>query len=306
MVRESEAAFGAQSAYMEPGLETLMLAAKNAGELREATAALQRVRQLPGQADMPAANRDWLDMIEAGLDVDLGRSADARELLGRLLQREAAPLDRATHYRILAAADLSLARLEPAMRAAERAQQVLPDDAPAPPRLLARLTWGEAASRAGQHAVALEALTAARDGLAESGFKPGSPTTLRAQRLQGEALLRAGRNLAAAEALRVLLAEHDKLQPKRSVEAARALDAMGCVLALAGHPVQAEAAHAEALQTYASVLPAEHPLRLRAAALRALASGSADAPQVAERWRNTLAADSPLRRVPANSCLDLI
>ncbi|MEO8079288.1 MAG: serine/threonine-protein kinase [Caldimonas sp.] len=306
MVREAEVAFAAQNADLEPALETLILAARNAGELREASAAVQRVRRLPVQADLRAANRDWLDAIEAALDVDLGRASEARALLAGLLQREASPNDRAAQYRVLAAADLSLGRLEPAMREAEQAQQVLPADAPAAARWLARLTWGEAASRAGQHAAALEALAAARAGLAQAGFKPGSPSALRAQRLHAEALLRAGRNAAAVDALRALMSEHDKLQPKQTVEAARTLDALGCALAPAHRPVEAEAAHADALQRYAEVLPPEHPLHLRALALRALAADRADAPQAVERWRNTLAADSPLRHPTRGDCSDLI
>ena len=69
-------------------------------------------------------------------------------------------------------------------------------------------------------------------------------------------LLRAGLN-AAVDALRGLMAEHDKLQRKQTVEAARTLDALGCALMPAHRPVEAEAGHADALQRYAGVLTAE-------------------------------------------------
>ena len=307
MVGESEIAGGARSASMEPALETLIVVARNAGELQEAAAAVRRVRQLPVAPDLRASNRDWLDMAEAALDTDLGRAQQARALITPLLQREATPNDRATQYRIIAAAELSLGRLEPAMRAAEQAEAVLPAQSFAAARWLARLSWGDAVSRAGRHTEALQALQAAQAGLAEAGFKAGTQAMLRAQRLRAEALLRAGQDAAAADALRRLRAEHDRLQRREVVEAARTLDVLGCTLTRAHRPSEAEAAHADALARYAGALPADHPLHLRALALRALAGNRADARQAVERWQRTLAADSPLgQRTHDAGCLDLI
>jgi len=282
------------------------VAARNAGKLRESAAALARVRNLPGQADLRTANRDWLDMIEAALDVDLGQAAEARNVLTRLLQRDAAPGDRASQLRALAAADLSLGRFGAAMNEADQARQILPKDAPAAARWLARLTWAEAASHAGEHVAALDALAEVRAGFVQSRFAPGSPSLLHARRAEAEALLREGKNIAATAALRELLSEHDRLQPGQAVEQARTLDALGCALALADRPVEAEAAHAKALLRYTDVLPAEHPLRLRTSALRELAAHSPDAAQAVERWRSTLAADSPLRQEPVRDCRSLI
>jgi len=306
MVREAETAFGAGSEQLIPLLETLAMTARNAGEPVEAAAAIERVRRLPGQARMRASNRNRLDLTQAVLDLDLGRFAAARAMLAELLDREAAPDERATQWRLMSAAEVGLGRAGPALQAANQAQQALPADQRSASRWLALQAWGVAASLAGQHEAALKALSDAREGLALARFAASSDSFMRVRRLEAEALLRARRDDAAVGALQSLVADHRNITPTQAVETARTLDALGCSTALLQRRDESRQHLAEAQRLYAKALPAEHPLRLRSDALRALVSSDTAAEAAVARYRDTLAADSPARSKDWRDCRELI
>lgn len=305
MAAEAEAAFGANGEHMIQILESLALAARNAGELVEAAAAMERVRQLPGQHRIRAINRNRLDLTQAVLDIDLGRYAAAQAMLTQLLDRDAAPDERATQWRVLSVAELGLGRAAQALHAAEQAQQAVPAGERTAAYWLARRAWGVAASSAGQHAAALQALAQAREGLARAGLAATSELFMQTRRLEAEALLRAGQDEAAATALQRLLAEHREIKPPQAMEVTRTLDALSCSATLAGHADEAQRQLDEAGRHYAKALPPEHPLRTRADALRRLAAADAGAADAVARYRNTLAADSPLRAGRWQNCRDL-
>ena len=305
MVGETEAALGKNSEQLIPVLETLALAARNAEQPMEAAAALQRLRQQPGQERMRQANRNQVDLVQSTLDIDLGRYAAARDALAALLGRQAPADVRSVQWRVLAAAELGLGRPEASLRAAEQAQQALPPAPRTASHWLALQAWGLAASSLGRHDEALPALAQARQGLAAAN--PGAPSafSVRAERIEAEGLLRARRDEAAAGILQRLLAEHRRVQPARVTELARTLDALGCSATLAGRVDEAQRHHAEAAGLYAKLLPPEHPLRLRSALLRAPAA-SPLAVEADRRYRDTFAPDSPWRNRAGTGCRDVL
>ncbi|CAD5372866.1 putative Calcium/calmodulin-dependent protein kinase [Rubrivivax sp. A210] len=305
MVEETETAHGSASAQLAPALETLALTARNAAQLPEAAAAIQRARGLPEQATMKTSSRNRMDLTQAVLDFDLGRHDAARTLLATLLAREAPPTERSIQWRMLSGVELAQGRTALALSAAQQAWQVLLPGPATAVTWFARQAWAQAASRAAHHEAALQAYAEAGEGLAAAQFPPGSPPVMNLRRGQAEALLRAGRDHAGTVALRGLAADHERARPPQTVESARTLDALGCAAALAGHNDEALRHHAEASARYGGALPAEHPLRLRNEVLRALANG-ADAAAAGGRWRETLAADSPLRQAAWDDCRALI
>jgi hypothetical protein len=302
LVAEAEVTRGPRSAAMAPQLETLGMAARNAGELQEAMAAIERIRTLPGQERMKSINRDRLDLTEAVLKNDLGRHAEAAALLRELLRREASPDERSAQLRVLATAELGQGHPVLGLRAAEQARDVVSAGPRTAAYWLAMQALGIAESAAGQHVPAISRLAQARDALSRLGYAANSAAIQRLRRLEAEALLRSRQDDAgAASALERLLADQRSSLDAHPVDVARTLDALGCSALLASRIDEARPRFNEAARHYASRLPDQHPLRLRSQALHALAEGAPPA-QATARYRQSFAADSPLRLAELSDC----
>jgi serine/threonine-protein kinase len=294
MVRETAQAYGPSHAEMAPALEALATAARNHGALDEARKAVEQAQAMASQAQMKAANRDRLDLLQAVLEIDLGDYAAARGHVRALMQRPAAASERSTQWRMLSSAELGLGLPAQAQAAAASAAQALPPGAPTAAHWYARQAWGHAASRAAQHAQAVEALAQAREGLTAAGFAPTSASVLRVRRLWAEALLRQGQDEPAKAELQAVVAAIRAAPAAQSTEQGLALSALGCAQALTAAPEPARISLADAQARLADALPEGHPHRLRAAALAALATDPRSAEWPVRRFLKTLAADSPL------------
>lgn len=307
MVRQSELAFGAGHLYMQPALETLASAARNSGSLQEAAQTVQRAQLIASKGTLKAGYRQRLDLLQAVIEVDLGQYGAARQHLLTLLQAVVDDaVERSIQWRWLAAAESGLGHAEAALAAAAQARQLAPPDNAI--GALALQAWGDAASHAGQHAAALQAMADAQAGLLKAGMQASSPAMLRLRRQWAEALLRGGQPDAARQALlQVRQAHRDAAAPHRA-EWALGLDALACAQAEVGQGEASREALAEAGRQHAQALPDAHPLRLRHLALAALLREEPAARREAAlaRWRGSLGADGPQHPAGVADCSGLV
>ena len=300
MVEETARAVGADHPSMAQAHETLAGAARNAGELREAAAAVERAWTVGGREPMKAANRDRLDLLQALIDLDLGRHAAARERLQGLLQRPATDLERSTQWRMLAGAELGLGRPGPALDAAARALQRSPAGAA---RAYARQAWAIAATQNGRHDEAQAALEQVRLDLLAAGFADTSTAVLRLRHLAARNWLRQGRGDAALALLDAGAEREADLPPP---DRAQFAEARGCALALLGRGAEARSAYRSADALRAALQPPEHPERLRLSALVALLEGSDAAADALASVSAGWAADSAWRTAALRDCRALM
>jgi tetratricopeptide (TPR) repeat protein len=208
--------------------------------------------------------------------------------------------ERGAQWRQLANAEAGLGRLDAALSAAEQARRYAPANLNG---ALSLMAWGEAVSRKGRHADAIQAIAEARAGAEKSGVGADSLAMLRMRRAAGEALLRQGTAAEAARVLAELVEAHRALRHQHRGEWALVLDALACAQHLAGS-ADAAATRAASAERHAAAYGPDHPLRLRHEALGStLGVGPPDA---LSRWMATLAIDSPWRQQRPANCAALI
>ena len=225
MVEQTAFAFGPAHASMVQALEAQAASARNLGELQEAEQALGRALALAAQHPMKAAVRDRLDLMQAVIDVELGRFAVAAERLATLGARSTTANERSIQLRMLTLAELGQGRPERALAAAQAAATALGAAPPGVATWLAREAQGMAASAAGLHDDAALALSQAHAGLTAAGYKTDSGRMLRLRRIMADALLRRGRTSETVAALQALRAEAVHQPPH---EQGQTLDALAC------------------------------------------------------------------------------
>jgi hypothetical protein len=215
-------------------------------------------------------------------------------------------LPRAAQLRALSAAELGWGRPAAALRAAEQARDALSAGPRTAAHWLTLQAQGAAASLLGQHAMAIDNLTAARVGLTQLGFPAASESMIRARRLEAEALLRSRQDdERAARQFNEILADLRASPRPHALEMGRTLDAVGCIALLAGRPTQARERFDEAVRSYELRVGHAHPLPLRSAALRAFQASEGPSAAIA-RYHDTFASDSPLRNAKTADCRDLL
>ncbi len=270
LVEETRRSEGATSLAMAAAYETLATTARNTGRLDEATEAVERAQAIARERVMRAANRNRLDLLQAVIDLDMGRYSPARERLRALTQRPADATERPVQWRLLSSAELLAGDARAALEAATQAAASHPPGPPDIETWAARQAWAVAASTLGRHAEARAAFDEAIAGLLAAGLPAQASPVQRAHRFRAEALLRQGSNAEAVAELEPLAAA----KRADAIETARVLDALGCALARTGQADAAAKRHAEAAALWAGAVPAAHPLRARNAALPAAADCS--------------------------------
>ncbi len=266
LVDETRLSEGPASMAMALALETQATTARNIGRLDEATQAVAGAQAIAREKVMRAANRNRLDLLQAVIDLDYGRAAEARARLRQLVQRPAARSERPGQWRDRAAAELEAGDVAAALAAAESARRSLREGPPDAQTWAVRMAFANAAARAGRVAEATAAYDEAIAGMQAAGFPPTAATLLRARRQRAELQLRQGDAARALPELQAVAQAQEAAKTPDAIEAARTLDALACALSRSGHAVEAQRHHEAASRRWEAA-PAAHPLRARHAAL---------------------------------------
>jgi tetratricopeptide (TPR) repeat protein len=258
--RDTELGFGPRNEETALAYLGLAITARNAGELREAETAMRHSLQAAEGLRLRTADRVAIDRTMAVIDYDLGHYTSARDRLMNLISRTEGAGERAVQLRVLANVHAELGDGTAALRAAEQALAILPNDGPAGESHYVRQAKARGLSLLGRHEEALAEIDAVARLLIEDGRSPASFEVLRARRLRAEFLLRAGRDGEALSAWREL-ARQDK--QTSAVENGLTLDLLGEAETRAGHADEAKSAHQAARTALARQLGDEHPFLIR-------------------------------------------
>jgi serine/threonine protein kinase len=261
-----EAAFGIRHEETALAFMSLAITARNAGELMEAGAAMERAVELARGLRMRAADRVLMERTMAVIDHDLGRFEAARDRLVPLIQQTGERAERARQLRILANVYAELGDGAAALQSADRAMATLPPENTADELSYVRQSRARALALLGHHERALAEIDAVIGEFIAAGRAPTAFELLRAQRYRAEFLLLAGRNTEALQSLRELRDRHDTARVSR-VEAGLMLDSLGEAERRAGDPSAARGVHEQARHALAGQLSEGHPYLVRNAVL---------------------------------------
>ena len=279
--------FGPNDSNVQDALESLAMAARNAGHLEEAHQVLARALVIGQTSSLRNVDRLRMERTQALLALDLGQFATAAAQLAGLLPRLPMSAERAIVLRLQSNALAALGDADGAWRAAEQAVLMTGADRPQAAWAFSLLARARSLSLLGRHDEALADLQAATAALGSLGYAADAVETLRAGRLQAEALLRAGQALPARQALEAVVAALTPLvstgprRPAHEAELAQALDLLGCALARAGDFAAAGARHGQARAWLEKNLPIDHPFMDRNALYRVAAMANAPGTSVA-------------------------
>ena len=277
-LQEMTRGFGPNDSNVQDALESLAMAARNAGQLEEARQALARALEIGQTSTLRDADRLRLERTQALLALDMGQFASAAAQLAGLLPRLPVSVERAIVLRLQSNALAALGDADGAWQAAEQAVLMSRADKPQAAWAFALLARARALSLQGRHAQALADLQAASAALGMLGYAADTVEVLRAGRLRAEAMLRAGQTEPARQALEAGVAQLTALtsagprRPAHEAELAQTLDLLGCVLARAGDVKTAGARHGQARIWLQKNLPADHPFMDRNALYRVAAT----------------------------------
>lgn len=258
-VRETAVGFGDQDREVTMALLNLAIFARNAGEIRESGAAMERALAISAKQILSATDRTELLRTAAVLDLDLGRYESARVRLTQLLSGNRQRAERALQLRLLANVWLAEGEPDAALAAADSAIALAEREHPGTEELFARQARAQALALQGHAPEALEEIQAVISGLRALGRSDHSPQSLRAQRIRGEILLRAGQPEEARMELESLTAELSAASQTRPLELGQALDLLGCALRELNRSAEAAELHARARRELEKQLPAGHP-----------------------------------------------
>ena len=262
-VRETALGFGDQDRDVTMALLNLAIFARNAGEIRESGAAMERALAISAKQTLSATDRTELLRTAAVLDLDLGRYESARLRLTQLLSGTRQRGERALQLRLLANVWLAEGEPDAALASADSAIALADREHPGTEELFARQVRAQALALQGRAPEALEEIQAVIGGLRALGRSDHSPQSLRARRIRGEILLRAGQAVEARIELESLAGELSGASQTRPLELGQALDLLGCALRELNRSTEAAALHARARRELEKQLPAGHPFLIR-------------------------------------------
>lgn len=245
---------------------SLAITARNAGQLREAGAAMRRAADTAEGMRLRAVERAQLDRTMAVIDLDLGRFAQARDRLLALIDTTGSATERALQWRILANVYAEMGDGEATIRAAQSALALLRPES-REPAALCRQALARGLALTGHASQAVDAMDEVIRALIAGGRKENSTEVLRASRYRAEFLMRAGRGPEALLALRELRRQHEATAAS-PVERGLVLDLLGEEEARAGDATAARQAHRAAHAALMEQLPDGHPYLARNESLR--------------------------------------
>jgi len=244
-------------------LETLASTARNAGQWQEGAAAVAQAQALAASQVLRSANRQRLDLLQALLDSDLGRYAQAATALQALAASAPTPQERALRLRLASAAEVASGQASAAVASAQQAAlalQSLQPPAQAAETAFVQQALARALGAQGQHGPARQALARAGTLMQGAGFAPTSQAMLRLQRLGAELALRRGEAAPALAGLQSVDAA-EQAAKANPAERAQTLQWRACAYTLLGQTDEARADYHQAAALLAPVLPDGHPRR---------------------------------------------
>ncbi len=274
---------------------------RNAERWAEALAEVERAADSARRQPLSAAEQTRLSTLQALLQADLGRHAQALDTLAALLATMTpGSSQRALAERLRAQSAFAMGQLDVAVAAADAVLGLAATGGSARESAIARQTRLRALAAQGRHDEAWRDWQAAEAAITGMALPAEAVLPQRQQRLAAELALQAGRPAEARARLTALLA-----MPRQAAatEGAQALDLLGAAERASGNPAAARALH-ERASAMLQRLPDDHPLRLRnrldqawAAALSQPATASPDPAlaQAAAAWVAPLPADSAWR-----------
>jgi len=214
-----------------------------------------------------AADRVEIERSMAVIDLDLGRYAEARDRLLRMIESATAGAERSLQYRLLATVYIELGDASQALKYAAASLDSIPADDPWGMKPYAQQADARALVLAGRNEAALTEIDSVITNLLAGGSLPESFEVQRAQRYRAEILARAGRD---ADALALLRDLKDRQAGGNAspVERGLVLDALGQAERKAGNGQKSQLAHEAARTELLKQLPVSHPYVIKNAALR--------------------------------------
>jgi serine/threonine-protein kinase len=305
MLEHSRAMLAESERLAAPGdvidaLETLATGARTAGRLEEATAAITRAQALARGVNLKSANRQRLDLLQAAIDIDLGRYAPAAAQLAALAASAPNDSERAIRLRLLTEAELGQGRATAALRAAQAAVDSLPGGNHPLERGSARQALARSAAFAGEAKLADAMLAQSAELMRDAGMGASAAWARRARQLEAEVALRAGRTDAALQALGAALEAGGTVA---LLDQSRTLTLLACADAARGDTAAALPRLREAESAAKQVLPPQHPWFDRLALATAALQGRPDAARL-RRTLDRAPSDHLWRNRPPQRCID--
>jgi tetratricopeptide (TPR) repeat protein len=214
-----------------------------------------------------AWDRAVIERSMAVIDLDLGRYAEARDRLLKVISRTTAGADRSLLFRLLATVYVELGDAPKALTNAAAALDSIPADDPGSMKPYAQQADARALALAGRHEEALAEIDAVIGSLLAGGSAADSFEVQRAQRYRAEFLAQVGRD---ADALTLLRDLRNRQQAGNTspVERGLVLDALGQAERKAGNGQKSQLAHEAARTELLKQLPMSHPYVIKNEALR--------------------------------------
>jgi tetratricopeptide (TPR) repeat protein len=262
-VDDTALGFGERHAEFAMAWNELAVTARDAGELLEADRAVRQALAVAGQVVLRARDKGIVLRTQALIALELGRFAEASDVLTGLIGRSAERDEQALQRRLLSNAELAQGHAAAALAAADEALSMADPAGADPEALFARQARARALSLQGQGDAALADMQIVEQGLAAARYAPAALPVLRAQRLVAEMLARQGKLEAAWDKLAPVVQALDGSAGGSAVERGLALDLQGCIERDRGRPGAAATLHEQAHALLATQLPPDHAFLAR-------------------------------------------
>jgi len=256
-------AYGRNHSMTVLSMQGFAIIARNSGRIIEAESTMKQAVEIARHVTLARSDRLSLERMMTVIDSDLGRYAEARARLERLIPGTSDAAERALQLRLLANALIGQGLPDPALESADAALRLVEADDSGSEPLFARQARARALSLLGRQEPALEEIRKVIEGLRQIGYSDHSTEALRARRFEGEILLRAGHLEPALRASEALLAEFGAAERPSDVEWGQVFDLVGCAQRELGRRDAAIASHRSARAHLGKQLPDDHPFLLR-------------------------------------------